>query len=89
MGTSRTESILANAERLRALNQAIHDAFATREQSDAAWDRWRQAAAAFRDNYGKLFYPGGVPMFDALTGCEVGGNRETVERPAGRRMVAR
>ena len=54
---NRVKAIKAKAETLRALQKAIHAAFAQRDRSKADWQTWQQAADQMRQQYGELAHP--------------------------------
>lgn len=64
--TSTTGSMHARAQKLRALQQAIHDTFAKRRRSAAEWAAWERACSDFKEAYDHLFYPGGWKQLEAL-----------------------
>jgi hypothetical protein len=54
------QTILHNAEMVRRLHRAIHEAFAHRTDSQEACERWRRACEEFREQYDGLAFPGGL-----------------------------
>src|SRR5689334_6761162 len=64
---TRIRSMDDRAQRLRVLQQAIHDTFARRQRSAEEWAAWEQACSAFKEAYEQLFYPGGWNQLQALS----------------------
>jgi hypothetical protein len=78
MSAISARSILAAAERLRALNQDILTTVARRHRSAADRAAWERACAVYHAEFDRLCYPGGSQGLDALKQCLPEGIRTAI-----------
>lgn len=65
--------VRANAERLRVLHARIHATVKLRDRSAADRAVWQAACAAFHDQFGDLFFPGGEAAWSAFLASDAWG----------------